>query len=143
MSVNRVIITGNLGSEPELRRTQSGIAILSMSVAVNDRRRNKQTGEYEDYCNWIDSVMFGTRAESVSGFLHKGSKVGIDGKLRYRTWKDKQGNNRSKIEVVVDDIELLDTKSGPSGGGKPSSAPEYVEATVYESNPVYDDDIPF
>ena len=149
MSINRVILTGNLTRDPEIRRTQSGMAIMSLGIAVNDRRKNSQTGEWEDYANFIDCTMFGTRAESVSNFLHKGSKVGIDGKLRYSTW-ERDGQKRSKIEVVVDDLELLTPRNGSQGGYQQSNAGGYQNAPAAASAPaidttssVYDDDIPF
>ena len=77
MSINRVVISGNLTRDPELRRTQSGMAILSFGVAVNDRRRNPQTGDWEDYANFIDCTMFGNRGESLSNILTKGMKVAM------------------------------------------------------------------
>lgn len=83
MSINRVNISGNLTRDPELRATASGTQVLSFGVAVNDRRRNPQTGEWEDYPNFVDCTMYGTRAEAVSRYLSKGSKVAIEGKLRY------------------------------------------------------------
>ena len=83
MSINRVTITGNLTRDPEVRNTQSGMAVLNLGVAVNDRRKNDQTGEWEDVPNFIDCVMFGTRAESVARYIRKGSKVAIEGKLRW------------------------------------------------------------
>ena len=129
MSINRVVISGNLTREPELRRTQSGMAILSMGVAVNDRRRNPQTGDWEDYANFIDCSVFGKRAESLSNILTKGMKVSIEGKLRWSQW-ERDGQKRSKIEVIVDEIEFM------SGKGQQKS--EYVEAEVYAA-----DSIPF
>ena len=98
-----------------MRRTQGGTAILGFGVAVNDRRKNQQTGEWEDYPNFIDCTMFGTRAEKLAGMLTKGTKVCILGKLRYMSW-EKDGQKRSKIEVIVDDIELMgrrETASAP------------------------------
>ena len=96
MSINRVNITGNLTREPELRATQS-TRILSLGVAVNDRKRN-QDGEWEDYTNFIDCVIFGSRAEKLSNMLSKGMKVAIEGKLHYSSW-EKDGQRRSKLEV--------------------------------------------
>lgn len=134
MSINRVVITGNTTREPELRRAASGMAILNLGVAVNDRRKNPQSGEWENVPNYIDCVMFGTRAESVSRFLHKGSKVAIEGKLRYSSW-EKDGNRRSKIEVMVDDLELLTPKQ---------QQPQPVAAQPVEVQPVYySEAIPF
>jgi len=106
MSINRVVLTGNLTRDPEIRRTQSGMAIMSFGIAVNDRRRNSQTGEWEDYANFIDCTMFGTRAESVANYISKGSRVGLEGKLRWSQW-EREGQKRSKLEVIVDEIEFL------------------------------------
>lgn len=106
LSINVVVISGNLTREPELRTTTSGSSILNIGVAVNDRRKNAQTGEWEDYANFVDCVMFGNRAESLSRILRKGMMVSIQGKLRYSSWDDKEGHRRSKIEVVADDIVL-------------------------------------
>ena len=134
MSINRVVLTGNLTREPELRRTSSGMAILKFSIAVNTRKKDSKTGEWSDHANFVNCTMFGTRAESVSGYLNKGSKVGIEGKLNYSEWTDKQGNKRSGLDVTVDDLELLTPKS-KSANTTPDT--QYVEANVY------DDDIPF
>ena len=143
MSINRVNITGNLTRDPELRSTGSGMAVLKMGVAVNDRRTNQQTGEWEDAPNFIDVVMFGTRAESVSRFLSKGSKVAIEGKLRWSSWEDKtSGDKRSKVEVVADDIEFMSSRGEGGGGGGRSdySAPA---KSAPSAEPVIEDDIPF
>ena len=119
MSINRVNITGNLTRDPELRATAGGTQVLSFGVAVNDRRRNAQTGEWEDYPNFVDCTMFGTRAEAVSRYLSKGSKVAIEGKLRYSSW-ERDGQRRSKLEVIVDEIEFL--SRGQQGGGQGATA---------------------
>lgn len=131
MSINRVVVTGRLTREPELRRTASGMAILNIGIAVNDRRKSPQSGQWEDFPNYINCVMFGTRAEAVSGYLHKGSKVAIDGKLRYSSW-EKDGQKRSKIEVMIDDLELLTPRNQAS-----AAQPVEVQPTYYE------DDLPF
>ena len=109
MSINRVNISGNITRDPDMRATSGGTQVMSFGVAVNDRRRNPKTGVWEDYPNFIDCTMFGTRAESVSRFLSKGMKVAIDGKLRYSSW-ERDGQRRSKLEVIVDDIEFLSQK---------------------------------
>lgn len=126
MSINIVNISGNLTRDSEIRRTQGGTAILDFCVAVNDRRKNQQTGEWEDYPNFVDCTMFGTRAEKLAGMLTKGTKVCILGKLRYMSW-EKDGQKRSKIEVIVDDIELMSRR-------------ETASAPVQED---IDEDIPF
>ncbi len=106
MSINKVHITGGLTRDPELRSTASGMPVLSMGVAVTDRKKNQQSGEWEDVPNYIDCTLFGARAESVAKYLSKGSKVAIEGKLRWSQW-EKDGQKRSKIEVIVDDIEFM------------------------------------
>ena len=111
MSINRVCISGNLTRDPVLRSTSGGMSVLSMGVAVNDRRKNQQTGQWEDYPNFVDCTLFGTRGEKLAQYLAKGSKVAIEGKLRYSSW-DKDGQRRSKLEVIVDEIELMSQKQG-------------------------------
>ena len=139
MSINRVSITGNLTRDPELRVTAGGTQVLSFGVAVNDRRRNPQTGEWEDYPNFVDCTMFGTRAEAVSRFLAKGSKVAIEGKLRYSSW-EKDGQRRSKLEVIVDEIEFMSQRQG---GAAPVAAPAPAPAAAPPAIDLYDEDIPF
>lgn len=108
MSINRVVVSGNLTRDPELRVTPGGTQVLGFGVAVNDRRRNQQTGEWEDYPNFIDCTMFGNRAEALSRILHKGMKVAIEGKLRYSSWEDKNGGGRrSKVEIIPDEVVLM------------------------------------
>ena len=119
MSINRVNISGNLTRDPELRMTSGGTQVLSFGVAVNDRRRNPQTGEWEDYPNFVDCTMFGARAEAVSRYLSKGSKVAIEGKLRYSSW-ERDGQRRSKLEVIVDEIEFMSRSNQGDGGYAPA-----------------------
>jgi single-strand DNA-binding protein len=138
MSINRVVISGNLTRDPELRATGSGMSVLKMGVAVNDRRKNQQSGEWEDYANFIDVTMFGARAEAVSRFLSKGSKVAIEGKLRWSQWESQQGDKRSKVEVIADEIEFLSSRDG-------GSAPYVAPSGGSQSAPIDDigEDIPF
>ena len=110
MSINRVNISGNLTRDPELRSTASGTPVLMLGIAVNDRRKNNQTGEWEDSPNFIDCTMFGTRALSISRFLSKGNKVAIEGKLRWSQWEQKDGSKRSKIDVIIDEIEFMSAR---------------------------------
>ena len=130
MAINRAAISGNLTRDPELRRTQGGIAILSFCVAVNERRKNSKTGEWEDYANYIDCTMFGNRAEGLSDKLSKGSKVCIEGKLRWSQW-ERDGQKRSKVTVVVDELDFMSQRT------ERKQEPEYVPTEIY------DDDIPF
>lgn len=139
MSINRVIVSGNLTREPEVRTTASGNPVMGFGIAVNDRRKNSQTGEWEDYPNFIDCTMFGARAQSVSRFLSKGSKVAIEGKLRWSQWETNEGQKRSKIEIIVDEIEFM---SSISNGAQ---APATASATAVDpmTSTLYDDDIAF
>lgn len=118
MSINRVVVSGNLTRDPELRVTPGGTQVLGFGVAVNDRRRNQQTGEWEDYHNFIDCTMFGNRAEALSRILRKGMKVAIEGKLRYSSWEDKNGGGRrSKVEIIPDEVVLM--SQNPNGQQAP------------------------
>lgn len=123
MSINTCTISGNLTRDPELRATASGTEILGFSVAVNDRRRNPQTGEWEDHPNYIDCTMFGSRASALANILHKGSGVTVQGKLRWSQW-ERDGQKRSKIEVVVDEIALHDKKGAAPAGQAAAPEPE-------------------
>ncbi|MDP2300206.1 MAG: single-stranded DNA-binding protein [Coriobacteriia bacterium] len=124
MSINRVVISGNLTRDPELKATGSGMSVLKLGVAVNDRRKNQQTGEWEEFPNFVDVTIFGARAEALARFLSKGMKVAIEGKLRWSQWENQQGEKRSKLEVVADEIEFLSSRDGGSGGySAPTSAP--------------------
>ena len=138
MSINKVTLTGNLTRDVELRSTASGTAVMKFGIAVNERIKNNQTGEWEDYPNFIECTMFGKRAEGVSKYLSKGSKVAIEGHLRYSQW-DKDGQKRSKLEVIVDEIELM---SGQQQSTPAYSAPSYSPPS-YPATSVYDEDIPF
>lgn len=139
MSINRVIVSGNLTREPEVRTTASGNPVMGFGIAVNDRRKNSQTGEWEDYPNFNDCTMFGARAQSVSRFLSKGSKVAIEGKLRWSQWETNEGQKRSKIEIIVDEIEFMSSIS--NGAQVPATA----SATAVDpmTSTLYDDDIAF
>ena len=136
MSINRVMISGNLTRDAELRSTQSGTSMLGMGIAVNDRRKNQKTGEWEDYPNFVDCTMFGTRAEKLQPYLTKGTKVAIEGKLSYRSW-EKDGQRRSKLEVIVDEIEFMSSKQ--VGAVQDLHTGPALDA----AEQVYDEDIPF
>ena len=136
MSINRVMISGNLTRDPELRATGSGTSVLKMGVAVNDRRKNQQTGEWEDYANFVDVTFFGARAEGLSKHLSKGQKVAIEGKLRWSSWET-DGQKRSKLEVIGDELEFMSSRDS-SGGGFGGGAPQA------DAGPAIDDEeIPF
>ena len=150
MSINRVCISGNLTRDPVLRSTGGGMSVLSLGVAVNDRRKNQQTGQWEDYANFVDCTMFGNRAASVARYLAKGSKVAIEGKLRWSQWEAKDGAKRSKLEVVVDEIEFMtsrgDASAAPQQAGRQfqqAPATQPYAAPAADTLSVYDEDIPF
>lgn len=118
MSINIVTISGNLTRDPELRQA-GNTSILSFGVAVNDRRRNPQSGQWENVPNFVDCIVFGSRADALAGLLHKGAKVAIDGKLRYSSWEGKDGKKRSKLEVVVNELELMQRETSQQGYQRP------------------------
>ena len=139
MAINNWTGVGNITREPELRSTQSGSYVLSFGLAVNEGRKNNQTGEWEDTPVFVDCVMFGNRAEKVSQHIHKGSKIAISGKLRYSSW-EKDGQKRSKLDVVVNDIEFMSQKRDGYDDRHSQvrqEQAEYVQATYF------DDDCPF
>lgn len=158
MSINRVVVSGNLTRDAELRQTQSGMAVLSFGVAVNERVKDQRTGEWEDRANFVDCAMFGSRAQAISQYLHKGLKVAIEGKLRYSSW-ERDGQKRSKLEVIVDDLEFMGSRNDNQGGGsygggsqggsynqgyrnqQPAAPAPRAQPAV--SGSVYDEDIPF
>lgn len=140
MAINRWEGVGNVTREPELRSTQSGSYLLTFGLAVNERRKNNQTGDWEDAPVFVDCVMFGSRAEKVSQYIRKGSKIAVEGKLRYSSW-EKDGQKRSKIDVVVSEVEFMSQKQGGYGDSHQQARQdqaEYVQATYYD-----DDDLPW
>lgn len=136
--LNTVSIGGNLCRDAELRETASGMAVLTFSVAVNESRKNQQTGEWEDYPNFIDCTMFGARAESVSRYLTKGTYVALTGRLHQNRWQNKDGQNRSKLEVTADNIHFESRRlDGDDYDQQQAEAQGDYEAQMY------DEDIPF
>lgn len=153
MGINRCNLSGNIGRDPELRQTQGGTQVLTFSLAVSDRKRNPQSGEWEEVTNWIPCVVFGNRAESLSRFLSKGTKCAVEGKLRQSSYKDKSGQNRSKIEVIVDEVEFLSRQgdSKADSGQSTRQANNYSgqrqnganSASQQPQSDYYDEDVPF
>ena len=156
MSINRVNISGILTNDPELRSTAGGTSVLSFGVAVFDRCKNQQTGEWEDRPNFVDCTIFGPRADALSRYLSKNTRVAIEGKLRWSQW-ERDGQRRSKIEVIVDELEFMSSRNsdaqyssgqsyGQQGGYQPASQAGYQPQpapTIDASSSVYDEDIPF
>ena len=124
MAINKATITGNITRDPELRQTQGGTSVLTIGVAVNDRRKNQQTGEWEDYPNYIDCTIFGNRATGVAPHLQKGMKVAIEGKLNQSRWQAEDGTNRSKIEIIVDEIEFMSRQQGQTASKPVQQQPQ-------------------
>lgn len=148
--VNKVILIGNLGNAPEVRYTPSGSAVASVSLATSETWKDKQSGELQDRTEWHRVVFFNRLAEIVGEYLHKGSKIYIEGSLRTRKWQDKNGTDRYTTEIIANEMHMLDSK-GSSGVSqdKPStpSTPRNVESSAVPFNdataPPIDDDIPF
>ena len=130
--MNTVIISGNLGANPEVRTTASGLAVANLSVATNERV--KQDGEWTDHTEWHRVTVFGKQAEVCGKFLAKGSKVTIQGKLRTRKFADKDGRDKWTTEILADNVEFM-------GQAQTSASPPPAQPT--NSRPVQDDEIPF
>ncbi len=141
--INKVIIVGNLGQDPDTRYMPSGGAVTNFTVATNESWKDKQTGEQKDRTEWHKVAMFGRLAEIGAEYLRKGSQVYIEGKLRTRKWQDRDGNDRYTTEIIADEMQMLGGRGGgsaPMGGdpGPASSAP-----APKQSADDFDDDIPF
>lgn len=135
MAINKATITGNITRDPELRQTQGGTSVLTIGVAVNDRRKNQQTGEWEDYPNCIDCTIFGNRATGVAPHLQKGMKVAIEGKLNQSRWQAEDGTNRSKIGIIVDEIEFMAKRDGSQQPMQPMQQPMQQQAQPQQFAP--------
>lgn len=141
MSINRVTISGNLTRDAELRSTQGGMPVLSFSVAVNERRKNPQTDEWEDVPSFVDCTLFGKRGESVSRYIGKGSKVAVEGRLRQSSWEERDtGKRRSKLEVIVDEIDFMSRDGQRQAAPAPQAAAPAHKAVDMS---IYDEDMPF
>ena len=109
--INSVNIAGNLTRDVEIKQTQSGTSVMNFGIAVNERVKNNQTGEWSDRPNFFSCVCFGKRAEGLAKVLHKGQKVAISGRLRYNQWENDRGEKRSNVEIVVDDVEFMSQRN--------------------------------
>lgn len=156
-SVNKVILVGNLGKDPEVRYSGEGAAIATLSLATTDRWKDKNTGETKEQTEWHRVVLFGRSAEVAGEYLRKGRQVFVEGKLRTRKWTDKEGQERYTTEIVADGFQMLGNREGGGGGGgggghgddaggpvtarpaaRPAPAARQAPASVAD-----DDDIPF
>jgi len=142
MSINRVVVSGNLTREPELRQAGS-TTVLQFGVAVNERRRNSQTDQWEDHPNFFDVLVWGARGEGLSRILTKGMKVAIEGKLRWSQWKAQDGTNRNRVEIVADNVDFMSARN--NDGSRPAAASDNYSApdSAAPSVEVLTEDIPF
>jgi single-strand DNA-binding protein len=114
--VNKVILIGNLGADPETRAMPSGTTVANLRIATSESWRDKQTGEQQERTEWHRVALFGRLAEVAGEYLRKGSKVYIEGSLRTRKWQDKEGKDRYSTEIVGNDMQMLDGRGGGAGG---------------------------
>ncbi len=146
--VNKVILIGNLGKDPELRRTTNGTSIASFPLATTERYNNKN-GERQDRTEWHNIVAWGKLAELVNQYLKKGRSAYIEGRITTRSWDDKDGNKRYKTEIVANQIQFLGAPGDTGSGSFPNDTPEVVDAHQSDSipepepEPVVEDDLPF
>jgi single-strand DNA-binding protein len=139
--INKVILVGNLGADPETRYMPSGSAVTNLSVATSESWKDKQTGEQKERTEWHKVAMFNRLAEIAAEYLRKGSQVYIEGKIRTRKWQDRDGNDRWTTEIIADEMQMLGGRGGGSApmssGGQGPSSPPPPPADDFE------DDIPF
>lgn len=153
-NINRVIVTGNLTADPELRSLPSGTSVCSLRIACNTRRKNNSTGEWEDKPNYFNVTVWGAQGENCARFLSKGRPVAIDGRLEWREWETQDGAKRQAIDIIADSVQFLGSReeapsggfagSGPAqaarGGEVPVDERDYAPTSVGSSS---DEDIPF
>jgi len=156
--INKVILIGNLGADPETRAMPSGMTVANLRVATSESWRDKQSGEQQERTEWHRVAMFGRLAEIAAEYLKKGSQVYIEGSLRTRKWTDKQGNERYSTEIIGNELQMLGGRGGGGGGGGASAgAPASSAQSSYAEesgggsggggsasrSEEFDDDIPF
>ncbi|MBP4067321.1 single-stranded DNA-binding protein [Aeromonas sp. MaB10011B] len=149
--INKVILIGNLGQDPEIRYTSGGMAIATLSLATSESWRDKQTGEQKERTEWHRVVLVGKLAEVAGQYLKKGSQVYVEGKLQTRKWQDQRGQERYTTEVLVDSFTGVMQMLGGNGGGKqqgasgqPRPTQQPAQSPAYTEPPIdYDDDLPF
>jgi single-strand DNA-binding protein len=147
--INKVILVGNLGKDPETRAMPSGKAVTNFSIATSESWRDKQTGEQKEQTEWHNIVFFDRLAEVAAEYLKKGSQVYVEGRLRTRKWTDKSGNDRYTTEIVGNEMQMLGGRGGAGGGGgSRTTAPMRDDSppmgeTGSGGGDVFDDDIPF
>jgi single-strand DNA-binding protein len=150
-NINRVVLTGNLTRDPELRATSSGTPVCSLRLACNGRRKNNDTNQWEDQPNYFDITVWGAQGENCHRYLSKGRGVAIDGRLQWREFTDKDGNKRQAVDIVAENVQFLGGRDDAgNGNGFSSSARAESDVPIdtgdFERTPVgagADEDIPF
>ena len=153
MSFNKIIIVGYLGRDPELRYTPQSTAVCNFSVAVSEKKRDK-AGDFQDITTWFRVTLWGKQAENASKYLTKGRLIYIEGRLHIEEWTDRDGKNRTTLEVTATDMQFIDNRSQDSGDNSNASTNEEFSGTSdaetsFQTNPTSqatqtsDDDIPF
>jgi single-strand DNA-binding protein len=156
-NINRVILTGRLTRDPELRSLSSGMSVCSLRLAFNTRKKDPATGEWGEKANFIDVTVWGRQGEIVAQYMSKGRAIAVDGRLEWREFTDSQGNNRQAIEIVADNTEFIGGREeGQTGGGFTPRSDVPVDTGDFAAAPVAagnggngqaqapaDDDIPF
>ncbi|MDH5230223.1 MAG: single-stranded DNA-binding protein [Gammaproteobacteria bacterium] len=151
--VNKVILVGNLGQDPEIRYMPSGGAVATLSIATSETWKDKNTGEQQEKTEWHRVVMFGRLGEIAGEYLKKGSKVYVEGRLQTRKWQDNNGNDRYTTEIVANEMQMLDTRGAGGAAGSSNQAHanqnqapamnNNMNAPAMSSADDFDDDIPF
>jgi single-strand DNA-binding protein len=152
-NINRVVLTGNLTADPELRSLPSGTSVCELRVACNSRRKDQSTGEWVDKPNYFNVKVWGAQGENAARYLSKGRPVALDGRLDWREWEAQDGTKRQTIDIIADSVQFLGSRDEASGGGGfAGSAPARgsdipVDEGDFQPAPVAsaaaDDDIPF
>ncbi len=149
-NINRVIITGNLTSDPELRSLPSGTAVCKLRVACNTRRKDNSTGEWVDKPNYFDVTVWGAQGENCAQYLSKGRPVAVDGRLEWREWEAKDGSGkRQSVDIIADSVQFLGSREDGGGNGSRFTPQSDVPADTgdFQAAPAgdgsSDDDIPF
>ena len=146
-NINRVVITGNLTRDPELRSTPGGTSVCSHRVAVNSRRKD-ESGNWEDKPNYFDVTVWGAQGENCAQYLAKGRPVAVDGRLNWREWEAKEGGKRQTVDIIADSVQFLGSRDAPqqSNGAVESDLPADTsdfQPSGVASGGSADDDIPF
>lgn len=148
--INKVILIGNLGRDPEVRYMPSGGAVANVTLATSESWRDRQSGEQQERTEWHNIVFFNRLAEIAGEYLRKGSKIYVEGSLRTRKWQGKDGQDRYTTEIVVNEMQMLDSRGGGGGGSMPARGQQeqQVQDDYEPSRPSpamddFDDDIPF